>query len=64
MGIISPYRFQLKIIKRLFEKYQLHPLDIHTIDRFQGKDKACMLVSLVRSNSQGHVSFYNLFSTI
>ncbi|KAF9431240.1 Tripartite DNA replication factor [Podila epigama] len=48
IGVISVYRAQLKVLTRLFRHRPL--LDIHTVDRYQGKDKECVIVSLVRSN--------------
>lgn len=55
IGIISPYKAQLKVIRHLLRHYG-PALEIHTVDRFQGRDKQCILLSLVRSNRQGHVS--------
>ncbi|KAG0341927.1 Tripartite DNA replication factor, partial [Podila humilis] len=53
IGIISVYRAQLKVLTRLF-RHRPH-LDIHTVDRYQGKDKECVIVSLVRSNGDKEV---------
>ncbi|KAG0269953.1 Tripartite DNA replication factor [Linnemannia exigua] len=53
IGIISVLRAQLKILSRLMKSRPL--LDIHTVDRYQGKDKECVIVSLVRSNAEQHV---------
>ncbi|KAF9902786.1 Tripartite DNA replication factor [Linnemannia zychae] len=53
IGIISVLRAQLKILSRLMKSRPL--LDIHTVDRYQGKDKECVVVSLVRSNAEQHV---------
>ncbi|KAG0212718.1 Tripartite DNA replication factor [Mortierella sp. GBA30] len=53
IGIISVLRAQLKILSRLMRSRPL--LDIHTVDRYQGKDKECVIVSLVRSNAEQHV---------
>ncbi|KAK9768425.1 DNA replication endonuclease-helicase Dna2 [Basidiobolus ranarum] len=53
IGVISPYRSQLKIITHLL---QLHSnIEIHTIDKYQGRDKDCILISLVRSNPAQNV---------
>ncbi|KAF8931211.1 Tripartite DNA replication factor [Haplosporangium gracile] len=53
IGIISVLRAQLKILSRLLRTRSR--LDIHTVDRYQGKDKECVIVSLVRSNAEQHV---------
>ncbi|KAF8979793.1 Tripartite DNA replication factor [Entomortierella lignicola] len=53
IGVISVLRAQLKILSRLLRARPL--LDIHTVDRYQGRDKDCVIVSLVRSNSERHV---------
>ncbi|KAF9960921.1 Tripartite DNA replication factor [Mortierella alpina] len=53
IGIISVLRAQLKVLGRLLRSRPL--LDIHTVDRYQGKDKECVIVSLVRSNAEQHV---------
>ena len=53
IGIISVLRAQLKILSRLFAARP--SLYIHTVDRYQGKDKDCVIVSLVRSNDEQNV---------
>ncbi|KAF9113155.1 Tripartite DNA replication factor [Mortierella sp. AM989] len=53
IGVISVLRAQLKVMSRILRARPL--LDIHTVDRYQGKDKDCVIVSLVRSNAERHV---------
>jgi len=53
IGIISVLRAQLRVLSRLLASRP--SLDIHTVDRYQGKDKDCVIVSLVRSNAEQHV---------
>jgi DNA replication ATP-dependent helicase Dna2 len=53
IGVISVLRAQLKVLSRLLASRP--SLDIHTVDRYQGKDKECVIVSLVRSNVERHV---------
>ncbi|KAJ3163715.1 Tripartite DNA replication factor [Geranomyces michiganensis] len=53
LGVISPYRSQLKIIGQAL-RHRRH-LAIQTVDKFQGTDKECVIVSLVRSNATGNV---------
>jgi len=54
IGVISPYRSQLKLI-RLKLGVLLGEIEVHTIDKFQGRDKDCIVISLVRSNSTHNV---------
>ncbi|KAJ3294016.1 Tripartite DNA replication factor [Borealophlyctis nickersoniae] len=53
VGVISPYRSQLKLISHKLRHYSR--IEILTVDRFQGRDKDCVLVSLVRSNRKQNV---------
>jgi DNA replication ATP-dependent helicase Dna2 len=55
IGIISPYRYQLKQLSKGLGKYP--NLELLTVDKFQGKDKQCIIMSLVRSNDGGQVFF-------
>ncbi|KAI9033834.1 AAA domain-containing protein [Phycomyces nitens] len=50
LGVISVYRSQLRAAAQCFE-YIKH-LEISTIDRYQGRDKDCIIISLVRNNPQ------------
>lgn len=54
LAVVSVYRSQLRIISNLL-KGRSH-LEIATIDKYQGRDKDCVILSLVRNNSQGNVS--------
>ncbi|KAJ4842556.1 hypothetical protein Tsubulata_008498 [Turnera subulata] len=46
IGIITPYNSQANLIRTVVE---LTSVEIHTIDKYQGRDKDCILVSFVRS---------------
>ncbi|KAJ1978736.1 DNA replication endonuclease-helicase Dna2 [Dimargaris xerosporica] len=53
MGIIVPYKAQLKL---LHSQLGHHPqLEVHTVDKYQGRDKDCILMSFVRSNFRQNV---------
>ena len=53
IGIMSFYKAQLRFFYRSFGS--LFPdLDILTADRFQGRDKECIIISLVRSNDNNN----------
>ncbi|EXB70693.1 DNA2-like helicase [Morus notabilis] len=47
IGIITPYNSQANIIRNAMK---LTSVEIHTIDKYQGRDKDCILVSFVRSS--------------
>lgn len=62
IGIISPYRSQVHLLRRLLKSYpQLKPfrksISINTVDGFQGQERDVMLISLVRSNDEGNIGF-------
>ncbi|XP_031092095.1 DNA replication ATP-dependent helicase/nuclease JHS1 isoform X1 [Ipomoea triloba] len=46
IGIITPYNSQADLIRQAVST----SVEIHTIDKYQGRDKDCILVSFVRSN--------------
>ncbi|GAA6046645.1 hypothetical protein JCM3770_003094 [Rhodotorula araucariae] len=54
IGVITLYRQQIKLLSRLLEPF-FPGVEVLTADRSQGRDKECILVSLVRSNTGGHV---------
>ncbi|OMO90149.1 hypothetical protein COLO4_19317 [Corchorus olitorius] len=46
IGIITPYNSQVNLLRHAC----LASVEIHTIDKYQGRDKDCILLSFVRSN--------------
>jgi hypothetical protein len=46
IGIITPYNSQANLIR---QAACITSLEIHTIDKYQGRDKDCILLSFVRS---------------
>ncbi|XP_026528506.1 DNA replication ATP-dependent helicase/nuclease DNA2 [Notechis scutatus] len=55
IGVISPYRHQLKIITDLMAGSYLTDVEVNTVDRYQGRDKSIIIVSFVRNNVDGNV---------
>lgn len=51
IGIISPYLDQVNLIKNKT------PIDVKTVDGFQGREKEIILISTVRSNNKGNIGF-------
>lgn len=56
IGVIALYRTQISLIKQLFGAASI-PSDVEfdSADRFQGRDKECIIISMVRSNETGTI---------
>ncbi|MGJ3235711.1 IGHMBP2 family helicase [Marivirga sp.] len=54
IGIISPYEQQVSRLKSLLRDYHV---EIKSIDGFQGREKEVIILSLVRSNTEGNIGF-------
>lgn len=58
VGIISPYKAQVQYIADDLEEEKLpFPLEVATIDSFQGQEKDIIYISLVRSNETQDIGF-------
>lgn len=66
LGVASPYRAQLVNIRNCLRlklrsegwanaRQVSEEVEIETIDKYQGRDKPCLLVSTVHSNVEGEV---------
>jgi DNA replication ATP-dependent helicase Dna2 len=55
IGIISPWRSQLKEIRQQLGLHSLVAIEVHTVDKYQGRDKDCVIISLVRNNAKRNV---------
>ena len=51
IGIISPYADQVKLIQ------EKTPVEVKTVDGFQGREKEIIIISTVRSNSHENIGF-------
>ena len=51
IGIISPYADQVKLIQ------DMTPVEVKTVDGFQGREKEVIIISTVRSNDGGNIGF-------
>lgn len=61
-GIISPYKSQVQLLRRLVrQERDLKPLlpyiTINTVDGFQGQERDVILISMVRGNDEGRIGF-------
>ena len=62
VGIISPYKGQVALLRRLLRQDRYwRPfrslITVNTVDGFQGQERDVIVISLVRSNEQGDIGF-------
>lgn len=60
VGIISPYRGQVRVLQSLINdrhRARVASLDIDTVDSFQGSECDIIIISLVRSNTDHDIGF-------
>ncbi|MBR4919193.1 MAG: AAA family ATPase [Bacteroidales bacterium] len=62
IGIISPYKAQISILRHLVNKSHTlapirHNISVNTVDGFQGQERDIILISMVRDNEQGSIGF-------
>lgn len=62
VGIISPYRAQVQLLRRMIKKREYfkpyrHLISVNTVDGFQGQERDVIIISLVRSNNEGQIGF-------
>ncbi|XP_017274119.1 DNA replication ATP-dependent helicase/nuclease DNA2 [Kryptolebias marmoratus] len=56
IGVIAPYRQQLKSISALLQPPAFTGVEVNTVDRYQGRDKSLIVLSFVRSTTEeGHL---------
>lgn len=61
-GVISPYRAQVRYLRRLITKDAFFRpfrrlITVHTVDGFQGQERDVIFISLVRANEKGQIGF-------
>nr|XP_054588156.1 DNA replication ATP-dependent helicase/nuclease DNA2 isoform X2 [Nothobranchius furzeri] len=52
IGVIAPYRQQLKTISALLQSPAFTEVEVNTVDRYQGRDKSLIVLSFVRSTAE------------
>ena len=62
VGIISPYRAQVQLLRRMLMKREYFKpfrrfISVNTVDGFQGQERDVIVISLVRSNDEGQIGF-------
>jgi DNA replication ATP-dependent helicase Dna2 len=60
MGVVTPYRAQVALIRRTFAGDEaLREVPVDTVERFQGDERDAILVSLVGGRPTGHLAHPN-----
>ena len=54
IAVITPYAAQVRLLR---SRLPIPGLEIDSVDGFQGREKEAVVISLVRSNSQGEIGF-------
>ena len=62
VGIISPYRAQVQLLRQMLKQREgLKPfrrqISVNTVDGFQGQERDIIIISLVRANDDGQIGF-------
>lgn len=62
IGIISPYRAQTQYLRHLIKRTPFFKpfrklISVNTVDGFQGQERDIIVISMVRSNEEGHIGF-------
>ena len=62
VGIISPYKGQIGLLRQLLKRDRYwRPfrslITVNTVDGFQGQERDVIVISLVRSNAEGDIGF-------
>lgn len=61
-GIISPYRAQVRLIRKLLKWQKFfrafrRQIAVNSVDGFQGQERDVIIISMVRDNDQGAIGF-------
>lgn len=57
IAVITPYLAQARILRAALRDAVLAGVEVGTVDGFQGREKDCVIVDLVRSNESSEVGF-------
>lgn len=61
-GIISPYKAQVRLLRRLLKMQRFfrtlrHQVSVNSVDGFQGQERDVIIISMVRDNDKGSIGF-------
>ena len=56
IAVITPYNLQIELIREVMGGLY-KPIEVCSVDGFQGREKECIIISMVRSNKEGEIGF-------
>ncbi|KAG1963351.1 NFX1-type zinc finger-containing protein 1 [Pimephales promelas] len=62
--ILTTYTGQLHCLRKLMPSPLFTGVKVHVVDKYQGEENDIIILSLVRSNSQGRVGFLNISNRV
>ena len=57
IGVITPYHGQVEILREKLNEIQYKDVRISSVDHFQGCERNFIIISMVRTNKNGHFGF-------
>ncbi|KAM7006466.1 NFX1-type zinc finger-containing protein 1 [Tautogolabrus adspersus] len=58
--ILTTYTGQLQCLRNMMPAKEFQGVKVHVVDKYQGEENDIVILSLVRSNTQGKVGFLNI----
>ena len=52
IGIIAPYQQQVRLLRDFMREHHLVDVEVNTVDQYQGRDKAAIFMSFVKSRRE------------
>ncbi|KAK2182354.1 hypothetical protein NP493_357g00002 [Ridgeia piscesae] len=52
IGIIAPYQQQVRLLRDFMHEHHLVDVEVNTVDQYQGRDKAAIFMSFVKSRQE------------
>ena len=61
IGIIAPYQQQVRLLRDFMHEHHLVDVEVNTVDQYQGRDKAAIFMSFVKSRQEDGAVCSSLF---
>ncbi|XP_064613334.1 DNA replication ATP-dependent helicase/nuclease DNA2-like [Liolophura sinensis] len=64
IGVIAPYRNQVKVIQSMLNSCNHGDIEVNTVDQYQGRDKSVIIISFVKSSTSDNAAAGELLKDI